>query len=685
MNNSTVIIDGGTVDGSSPGSLDTPRGLFLRNSTATVNNATIISTTDIGLSVNDALGGPGSTATVTKSTISGFGRGVNINGPSVLTLVNTQVTGTGSGSGGVVADGVGLAMLDGIVTLQDSTVTGSNRGAVLATDLRGLSPDQLTVDHSSLIGTTGSAILVSTANGRQTNATIVVQNGSTLSGGNGTILEVGELSTVDRPTTVNFTADNSTLTGNVQVVAGSTANITLRNDASLTGDMTNVNDVSIDSTSRWNMLDDSNVNSLALSGGTVNLHAANAGFHTLTAGSLTGTGTFELGTDLAAHQSDLLNVTGNATGNHQLLIENTGTEPPKEDHAQQVVHTGSGDAAFSVVGGVVDAGTFTYNLEQRGTDWFLVQARDDNGDPIPTPSTETVIDLAGAAPTVWYGELATLRSRMGELRYGHDQGGAWARTYGNKFNVSPADSSAYSQTQGGVSFGVDTPLPSADGQWLIGVMGGYSHSDLDIQRGSSGDVDSYYLGLYSTWLSTSGYYLDAVAKINRFHNSADAQMDDGQKSKGSYSNYGMGVSVEGGKHIELADRWFVEPYAQASVLWVEGKDFQLDNGLDADSNDAKSLLGEIGTHVGRTYPLAKGGFIQPYVKVAVAQEFAKSNRVSVNGTSFNDDLSGTRGKLGTGVAAQLTDVLQVHADLDYSNGDHIEQPWGVNVGLRYSW
>ena len=41
--------------------------------------------------------------------------------------------------------------------------------------------------------------------------------------------------------------------------------------------------------------------------------------------------------------------------------------------------------------------------------------------------------------------------------------------------------------------------------------------------------------------------------------------------------------------------------------------------------------------------------------------------------------------MGAGVAAQLTDVLQVHADFDYMKGNNIEQPWGVNVGVRYNW
>ncbi|MNI88938.1 putative autotransporter precursor [compost metagenome] len=75
---------------------------------------------------------------------------------------------------------------------------------------------------------------------------------------------------------------------------------------------------------------------------------------------------------------------------------------------------------------------------------------------------------------------------------------------------------------------------------------------------------------------------------------------------------------------------------------------------------------------------------QPYVRAAVQQEFINNNRVTVNhDNQFNNDLSGTRGLLGLGVALAVTKDVQVHADFDYSNGENIEQPYGVNVGFRW--
>jgi len=63
----------------------------------------------------------------------------------------------------------------------------------------------------------------------------------------------------------------------------------------------------------------------------------------------------------------------------------------------------------------------------------------------------------------------------------------------------------------------------------------------------------------------------------------------------------------------------------------------------------------------------------------------KNNEVQVNNNVFNNDLSGSRTELATGVAMALTNNFHVHADFEYSNGRNIEQPLGINIGGRYEW
>ncbi|MCI8208394.1 hypothetical protein AUC61_02495 [Pseudomonas sp. S25] len=693
---SAVSLSGTVVNGIGDGSADPfsgGAGLAVEGGTATVQNGSSVTGSAYGVYLgSDILGGADG-------------------GNTSLTVDGSSITGTSQSAIYVASFEPGTPTNATISIANGSVLTGGNG---LAIEVANDSSANVLVDNSTLQGgilinpgSTGTVALNNNARiiGDVTNvATMAMSNGSTLTGdltGSDTLsLNNNSSITGNVSDVTDFTLDNgSSLTGNVSDTTNLSANngsrltgdvsnvqqFNLVGNSSINGNLSNVENLSLDN-STWTTSNGSGVTNLSMNAGSVKLGENDGTFETLTVSTLSGNGRFIMDTDLAAHQSDFIDVTGVATGNYDLQIKNTGVEPVKGDQDQQVAHTGAGsDAAFGVVGGQVDVGTFAYELEQRGTDWFLVQKVDDTGNPITTPGTRSVIGLFSAAPTVWYGELTSLRSRMGELRYGKTEGGAWVRAYGNKFNMSAAGGTAYQQNQQGVSYGADLALPSSSGQWLVGVLGGYSRSDLDIAAGTTGRVDSYYLGAYTTWLSDSGYYVDAIIKANRFKNQSDVRMSDGTKSDGDYTTHGIGASIEAGKHIKLADNWFVEPFVQGSTLWVSGENYSLDNGMNASSNKADSFLGKAGTSVGRNFPLDGGGFIQPYVKVAIAHEFAKSNRVKVNNTTFSNDLSGSRGEVGAGIAAQLTDVLQLHADVDYSKGENIEQPWGVNVGLRYSW
>lgn len=648
-----------------------------------LSGATVSGGSTFGLSLTRSASVGGSNGTVRDSTISGAGRGVNASFGSSVALNNTTVIGHDNGATSFYGGGLGLVLLgaQGTVT-NKSTVQGDKHGILIGADVDfdDAGAVSLLVDGSHVAGGTGSAIYVGSSliEFGTADATIDIRNGATLSGGNGNLIEVADSSHA------KVIVDHSTLSGDITVADGSSADLTLQNNAVLTGNLNNVASLAVASGASWNLTRSASVTNMALDGGTVNLGGSSGDWRTLTLSSLSGSGTFALGTDLASVIGDQLVVTGGATGSYGLAITNTGVDPQQGAGDLKVVSIGSGSASFSVLGDIVDRGTYSYELEQRGNEWFLVQATDDNGGPIVSPGTRSVLGLFSAAPTVWYGELTTLRSRMGELRLGNGEGGGWMRTYGNRYNGSAAAGVGFKQNQYGLSFGADGALPSAGGQWLLGVMGGYSKSDLDFQGGTSGEVDSFYVGLYSTWLGDNGYYVDALIKANRFQNESRVRMSDGQRSKGDYDHNGVGASLEVGRQFNLDDGWFVAPYGQVSALWVEGQSYGLDNGMQATSNHADSFLGKVGTHVGRTYNLEEGGYIQPYVKLAVAHEFSDSNRVSVNGNRFNNDLSGSRGEIGAGVMAQVSERLQLHGDVEYANGEHLEMPFGVNFGLRYS-
>jgi outer membrane autotransporter protein len=645
-------------------------GLFLNGSEANVTDSNIYSNNGTGLNV-----GPRSTAAVHDSQIVGLGRGVNAALGGIVALHNTSVRGMDDGNDGIMGGGVGVVQVEGDVQLRDNTdVVGDKHGVLIVADPGESSVSNLYVEGSHVRGIDGSAIKVAAP--RSTgipHANIEISNGTTLTAGNGVILEVTNGATAD------MTVMNSVLQGDIHIGDGSTASVTLGSQALLAGATHHLTRMNLRSDSLWTLTRNSTVKSLAMGGGRIDLGGSKGDLRELRVDTLEGHGTFGIGTDLAAGMGDRVVVSGEARGSHHLAVTNTGADVAKGQPPLEVINTGGGDALFDVIGGQVDLGTYVYDLQKQGNDWFLVQRPGE----VVAPGTRSVLGLFSAAPTVWYGEASTLRSRMGELRMGSGEGGVWSRAYGNRYDVSAGGGFDYQQTQQGVSMGADGALALDSGRMLLGVTGGYSRSDLDLAAGTTGSVDSYYLGLYGTWLADDGYYIDALMKLNRFQNEADVSMSDGQRSAGNYNNHGVGVSGEVGKRFELDDGVFVSPFAQVSALWVQGEKYSLDNGMQARSNKADSLLGKVGTQVGQTHQIDSGGRFDYYAKAALAHEFAENNQVKVNGNRFSNDLSGSRAELGIGAAVQLSDRLQLHTDLEYAKGRNMEQPWGLSLGARY--
>ncbi|NTZ95479.1 autotransporter outer membrane beta-barrel domain-containing protein [Pseudomonas koreensis] len=686
---STLNINGATV-ASNPG----VEGILVTSSRGTINQATVTSD-DIGLAVNrSSIAAGGSTVDVSNSQIRGDVFGAQVTGLSTLSLVNTQVTGTGS-------NGIGANLLGGALNASaGSVISGQATGVRIVNDTDNVGARSLSLDNATVQGINGSAVLVD----RGTDATINLSNGASLLAGNNNLLDVQGASTATMTvansnlqgniniagnSTGNLTFDQGRMTGDVLVENGSTANVTLQNSSQFTGRLDKVDGVTVNSGSIWTLTGNDTVGTLAMSGGTVRFGAQDVPntFYQLNVGTLAGSpdgsSTFAMKGNFATGQHDLLNVTGVATGSFGLLVAASGLDAVNPQQLT-LVRTAAGDAQFALTGGRVDLGTWSYDLAQRqggtgGTEWFL-----DPTTQVISPGASAVLALFNSPITLLYGEASSLRSRMGELRFNGGQSGAWVRTYGNQYNVSESSGVAYKQNQQGLSLGADARLNDSD--VLGGVMVGFSESDLSLEHGTSGTVKSYYFGPYVTWMDRdTGYYVDGVLKFNRFRNEAKVGLSDGTRAKGDYDNWGVSASVEGGRHIKLSNDYFIEPFVQFSAAQIQGKRFSLDNDMQAEGDRTRSFLGKAGATAGRNFDIGNGAVAQPYVRAAIAHEFAKNNEVQVNNNVFNNDLSGSRAEFGAGVAVAMSDKWQVHVDLDYANGEHIEQPWGGNVGVRYSW
>jgi outer membrane autotransporter protein len=658
---STVNLRGATVSSTSG-----LAAVLLSSTQATIDSSTI-SGNRLGLQVvRDSQGQEGSSVSVANGTrITGMTGGALVSAFSVLNLSDSDLIGTGATS-------YGLRLSSGQANAQNSTITGGGEGVVINSDPNRVQPATLNLENTTVQGISGSAILVNHANAEDSPSAITLTNSRLLSG-NGTLLDVR--GGADASLAVN----DSTLKGDIVTEQGSIARLTLQNNSTLTGQLQNVQSATINDSSRWVLTSNSSIDQLNLnSGGSVVFGTSDA-FYQLNVASLSGNGRFVMGTNFTTGETDVLNITGTAQGTHELLIASSGNDPASGQPVR-VVQTAGGDAVF-FMNRDVDLGTYSYGLVKSGNDWIL-----DPSTRTISPGARSVLALFNTASTVWLGELTSLRSRMGELRFSGGQAGAWGRTYTNKYNIADGSGVGYKQRQSGFTLGADAPLPLGDGQWLIGVMAGQSQSDLDLDAGTSGSVESYYLGGYVTWLDKhTGYYFDGVLKANRFNNDAKVGLSDGTRAKGDYDNSAIGGSVEIGKHITFANGNFVEPYTQWSAVVIEGKNYSLSNDLQAEGDRTHSFIGKAGLTAGRNIELDQGRTVQPYIRLAWVHEFAKNNEVQVNNNVFNNDLSGSRGELGAGVAVAIARNFSVHADFEYSNGQYIKQPLGANLGIRYTW
>lgn len=692
----TLNLTGATVTGAS-GAIT----VSLTNSDANVSGSTI-SGLDYGLAaVRDIDTSTGSNVALLNSTVSGVLGGAVATSYSTLNLNNSTIEGTDSSSFGVRIAG-------GQVTLNNqSKIIGGLNGVTFELDGTDEQISKLVLNNSSVEGKTGSAILANVGAIPLGAFVVEVSNGSTLIGGNGTILEVTD------GTNVDFSVDNSLLQGNVVVEAGSNVNASLNNQASLTGDLQNVARVSLDNQSAligtikgdaghttdvvldnssqftggvegtadlairgqatWTLTGSNNVNNLSLDGGRVDF-APGPTFYTLNVRELSGNGSFNMYTDFVTGETDFLNAES-ASGEHVVSVSATGNRA-----AGDLIHIaefGAGNGQLALNNGAVDVGALTYQLVQEGNGWYL---RPDDG---PSTSTRSVLAIANTAPTIIYAESTLLNSRMGDRRLTGAKPGLWTRTYNNRYSVQNAYAGGYSQTQQGLVIGADAALGDSD--WLVGGMVGYSRSNLDLKHGSSGSVDSYSVGAYLTKFDPqSGFYVDAVTKINRFDNSLDVRMSDGVKTKGSYDTYGLSGSLEVGLQDQLGSGFFWGPFAQVAAAVVSGEHYKLDNGLEVDSELTRSLVVKGGAYLGSEIDLGNGHKLQPRVRVAVGQELIKRNQVGVNDSSFNNDSSATSLELAGGINWALPHGLQVFAEAGSSQSKTVKQDYNVSAGLSFN-
>ncbi len=592
-----------------------------------------------------------------------------------ITALDMNVTAEGDGASVAILDRGGELSLTNVT----ASATGAGSSGLRAVATAQTQMNQATVDRGSLTAE-GSAIAV---RGGQLDLTL---RDTTVTGQ--LLLDIDE-NVVNGNTIahgdVRVSATNSTLTGDVQVNGASVGNSWLELDNStLTGAVQNLDQLDVLNLSSWTMTGDSTLGNLNNSG-TVAFQSG-ASFKTLIVeGDLTGSGVFALNTDLANGRGDLLKVLGTIHNDHTLAIADSGNEPAAANGELMVVDGNGGAGRFALAGRpYVDAGAFRYTLEQDGDNWLLRNTSQAPADSISAGSNAALSNQV-AASTLWSAEMNALVKRLGELRMGDDRGGVWTRGIGKSFDVKNDHSRAFKQNVRGIEIGADKAIDVPTGKLYLGGMVGTSTSTQSYGDGGSGEINSQLFGLYATWMDERGYYLDSVLKYNRMDNEVKTLANTGNRIKGSYRTTGYAADVEVGKQIRLEDNWFVEPQLELTYTHLSDARYTSSNGLRVAPGDAVSLQGRIGALVGKTLTQSNGLGFQPYFKASYVNELAGNTSVKVNGHKLNNRIADSHVEVGIGGVLQVSEKTKVSLDLEHAQGRQVDQPWAVNVGVRYLW
>ncbi|AXC66980.1 hypothetical protein DOE63_16480 [Salmonella enterica subsp. diarizonae serovar 59:z10:-] len=293
-------------------------------------------------------------------------------------------------------------------------------------------------------------------------------------------------------------------------------------------------------------------------------------------------------------------------------------------------------------------------------------------------SAATAVSLASAPVDVTKLESDSLAKHMNSVRHGKDSG-VWLSYYGGETRNTTEAGPEYKLKTNGVMLGADT---LTENNWLAGVAVSSARSDMSVMN-SSGNLNSYGAQFYLSRRYDSGVFVDGALQFNHFSNTAKARMTDGQQAKADFSGNSYGLNGRVG-YAWNSEGFFAEPYVRAAARVFDGEHYALSNGMTVDSNEYKSVLGEVGADLGYQYDIS-GGYVKPYLHLAALNEFADGNSVRVNNVSLDNSVKGSAFQAGLGAEVKVTDNLGGYAAFDYTKGENTERPWQATVGVNYTW
>ena len=697
---STVNEEGESVSGNSAFELQS-------NSTIDIDSVSIVSLAEesIGYQLFDK-----STANITNSSI--FLGGDNSTAVdaenSALNIKNLNITLQPAGSDksttiAYISENTTLNIEDSLLTIE---AKGQSKGLGFVLD-----GGMTNITNSNIENNTGDVVIFTNkqdsrdTTNNYSSTTVNLKNtkipdAKVLVGLNMPDLADTDLSEGEKTSSPRFVlnADNSQLNGAVKQYDGT-------NKTPVTLNLTN--------NTTWDLVDNSEVTDLHLNNSAVSLTNTNAPYATLTiTGNLTGSGIFNLNTNIAENKSDKIVVKGTAEGNHKIGVTNQGANVA--NGKVTLVETNGGNAAFSLTNpnNRVDLGAYQYFLTKEGNNWVLANSKNvvtptppvapvtpskpvvTPSKPAVTPSTPVVTpsnpvvppavlpstpllsDLANAQVSLRQAQLllveddlSGIHQRLGEVKNG-EKGNVWVRNVNSRqklaaLSTGESETSGFKQNVHSLQVGADAAVTD---NLRVGGFVGRSQANVDF-NGHYGDgkVRSNSVGLYAAYLADNGIYVDNIVKYSRLHANSD------HTEKRHYNAYT--ISSELGKRFSLANDWTITP--QAQLAWTHISSQENEDSLS-------SVYSRIGLRVAKGFALSNGWNLQPYAEVNAITSKNRSSKIHYTNSAL--DVASSRGRFESAVG--LNAGFANHRfglEVSRADGKNFDKPYAIQAVYRYQW
>lgn len=264
-----------------------------------------------------------------------------------------------------------------------------------------------------------------------------------------------------------------------------------------------------------------------------------------------------------------------------------------------------------------------------------------------TPWVRGFRDEGGMSPDHLSGNFGQLaNSRVGQDNFGTEMG---------------------LQFQGANGFSFGTTFAKAEGkQYLLDERG------MDTIRGST-------VGLYGTWVSPTGFYVDASWRSMQFEANIDS-IGGRQRSDGN----AVTTNVEAGYTWQLANGLSIEPQLRYTTTSIDGLRIDGDQAT-FESREAQWKRASAGFAMSKSYGGGSGWRWTPYGEFTMMRTIEGVASYTINDDYFGNVMTeGTSALVKFGLGAQKG-RFSWNGGFNWMDGASFDSVLGGQVSLQYSW